>query len=46
MAKLKVPAEVDVLIEDAVRWVALLFRSSEAVQAENRFMRERPVRPS
>jgi putative transposase len=40
------------LIEDAFRWVMLLFRSTEAVQAENLFLRrqlalyiERGVRP-
>jgi hypothetical protein len=40
------------LIEDVFRWVVLLFRSTEAVQAENLFLRrqlalyiERGVRP-
>ena len=40
------------LIEDALRWVVLLFRSTESVQAENLFLRrqlalyiERGVRP-
>lgn len=40
------------LIEDALRWVMLLFRSQEAVEAENLFLRrqlalyiERGVRP-
>ena len=27
------------LIEDALRWVVLLFRSTESVQAENLFLR-------
>jgi hypothetical protein len=27
------------LIEDALRWVVLLFRSNKAVQAENLFLR-------
>ena len=40
------------LIEDALRWVVLLFRSTESVQAENLFLRrqlalyiERGVQP-
>jgi len=40
------------LIEDALRWVVLLFRSAESVHAENLFLRrqlalyiERGVRP-
>ena len=47
------PAKIAIrLIEDALRWVVVLFRSTESVQAENLFLRrqlalflERGVRP-